>query len=301
MENDGVTGAAAVATDPQNPNPSGKTGGDAGKDKGNEQLTALQARITNLEKQNRELAESERYWADQARAAGEVEEVEEIRPQEVDPLAGDTPEKLVDELSSQGAAALSKRGFVSRKEAEEMARRVATEVAEQVAGRHVAGARQALESDAELVRDFPELNNEKSPMFVKTAEVFKGMVARDARMKNSPAALLSAAKIAKLEIAAEDRANGGGRGSRNDDDEPAHETEVERQARIAAQAGDRGHGRRTEEEDLDVDGGGLSARQKLIIDKMGVTEADYVKTAQNGIRMGRSVGLTPQGGRRRAN
>ena len=57
--------------------------------------------------------------------------------------------------------------------------------------------------DAVLARAFPDLRNHESPLFLKTAEIFKSIVAEDPRSIHSPETLLSAVLVANAQIGAE--------------------------------------------------------------------------------------------------
>lgn len=107
-----------------------------GKD---DSVTISKAELEGLHRTLRETQQSERDWAAMARRepqpepAGEPEE-EIDASQFVDPDAptgivdGDTPEKLVDDLAAQGVAALSKRGYVTAAQAQQIAVDVASKV-----------------------------------------------------------------------------------------------------------------------------------------------------------------------------
>jgi len=254
-----------------------KAGDGADKGKPKEEPTVSKKEYDALKKQNEELAESERYWAGQAKARPKPETDDtDDEPDQQDDAAGkpditddDTPEKFTDELSTKGMQALIKRGVLTRKEAESLFRKVAAEEAEKVVGRAV----RHLSTDAQMVREYPDLNDAKSPLFKKTGEVFQEMVAEDPALKKSPAALKLAARTAKLQLDLESRQNGHETRDRDTDDD--REQSRDRQRRIDAQNGDRGRGARSDIEDEDP---GLSPMQRKFLGQMKVSEEDFSKS-----------------------
>jgi hypothetical protein len=257
----------------------GKEGGDEGKDKtGGEdfaaQLKALNDKLTGLEKKNHELAESERYWAEQARAGGRREETpEEPEDDDDDPgIEGDTADKQVEEFSTDGVAALVKRGLLTKKDAREIARKEAERVAKQVVGK----AQKQYTADAELATEFPELSDESSELFQATKKIYREMVAQDDTLKRSPMGLTMAARLAKSQLQPAKPADNGGEPGPSRDD------------RIRKQ-GERGRSRGAAFQGEDEDR--LSPRQKGILAKFNadggpqVTEEEYTRRAKEGVRM----------------
>jgi hypothetical protein len=188
---------------------------------------AERAEIERLTRELQETKASEQFWAERARKSQPSAEDEEgetpvKRRAKAEPEDDEdeiSPEKLVDELSTKGLKALRDRGFVTKKEMAAEMRRVATEVAEKAADRRVTQERGKMTADAEIAREFPELQDAGSELFKRTSEIFRAEVQADPTLAKSPGALRMAARQAKSELNA---------------------TERKRVERVAAQSGDRG-------------------------------------------------------------
>lgn len=240
---------------------------------GKDETQALRDEIARLTKTNGELSTSERYWAGIAQGGHRADEPEDEEPK---PKRGkaeasadedlDDPATFVEALSTKGpkaiAAYLKREGYITKAEAEDLATKSSRAA--------VAVARQSLTQDAELVGAYPELRDEKSELFKLTGEIYRDMVKGDPKMKDSPAALKSAARSAKAELAlaAKDKAP-----AKNEDDDDA---ETRRQDRIAAQSGSRG--RRSsatfEEDDEDTMGPETKTLLKAFA-RYGVTDENF--------------------------
>ena len=236
-----------------------------------QQLDSLQKSVAERDKMIEELRASERYWAERA-AASTQQPDDEDQGDEPELIEDDNPDRFVEDLSNEGVAALKKRGLLTREEAMELAAKVAE--------KKISEATKRLETDAKIIREFPELQDEKSPLFQKTAEIFREMVAQDDTLKRSPNAMMLAARAARAEL-----------GSAT---QPAPES---REERIARQAGGRGvpaGSRQTEDDD------GLTDTQKRILSALNadggvqVTEEQYRARAREGVRM--STRMAIEGG-----
>ncbi len=255
-----------------------QSGGDADKGKGKDDSAALRAEIETLRKTNQTLSDSERYWADRAKANGngddEDEDDEKPAKKGKEPAPADDddddPAKFVDELSSKGpkaiAAYLKKKGYVTAAEASE----IATKTAKQA----VKAARESMTHDVELSRDYPDLQDPESELFKETSKIYKGMLKRDPKLKDSSAALLMAAENAKLKLQIE------GKGKSNSEDD----AEKDRQRRIREQGGDRGRRGSADFDDGDDDRMGPEA--KSIAAALGVSDKDYL-ASKKALRGGR--------------
>jgi hypothetical protein len=251
-----------------------KSGQEAGGGKGKEKdpTADLQKEIETLRTTNRQLTESERYWSERARANGRGEEdgAEDVddaaKPKkgaaEPEDEVDEDPSKFVDDLSASGIKALEKRGLITKKQATAMIEDIAEKVAERVANKVVKGARTAMTHDAELIQQYPELNDPESDLFKETSTIYQAAVKKDPSLKKSTVALMQAAEVASLRIKVRD---GAGRRQERDDD-------ADRTRRIREQAGDRSRRGGFEDEDAD-DSMGPEARH--IAQMLGVKEADY--------------------------
>lgn len=225
-------------------------------------MADLRAENARLAKTNGELADSERFWSERARAGEKPEPKEAPAPAATpaDEDDYDDPAKFVEALSTKGAKAvagyLKKAGYITKAEAEELATKSAKAV--------VDVARASLTADAELIGRYPELKDDTSALFKATAKHVKEMIADDPKLKNSPMVLKTAAKLAKLELAAADKEN-----------KPEETAEEKRQARIDAQSGSRGR-RAAASFDDDDDDTHIGSQAREIMDAMHVTDADYL-------------------------
>jgi hypothetical protein len=221
---------------------------------------SLQKRLEALEAELKAARESEKYWAELAKrySAPQAEEGEEEEGSEEQEEPVD---KFIEELSNHGLKALRKRGLVTMRDVEKL---VQSALAEE---------RKRMMADMELVRKYPELTDESSPVFARAREVYREMVERDPSLKNSPVALELAAKVAKAELAA----NGAGD--------------------TRSQAFERGAGRRSPGSDE----GRLSDYQKKIIEKFNadggvkITEEEYRRRASQGVNLAARAGIYRSG------
>jgi len=231
----------------------------------------LRRRLEASEQRIRELSDSERYWAEQARGRGTVtEEPDEDEPAPVDEEPEETPDEFLDRLSKEGKGAIvkavAKLGYLRK---EDVAK-VAAEVARGI----VSNERGKLTADAKLVSQYPELRDEKSELFQTTAGIYRELIADNPELKTSPGTLFMAARAAKAELAAKPKPARGG-----NDDEPRDyredREEDSRRRRIDAQQGDTGRGRSTPYEG-DDDPIGPAQRDVLdLFAKAGVDEKSY--------------------------
>jgi len=228
------------------------------------------ARVAALERELAESRESEKYWSGLARSGGPRQAAPEPEP-EADPeddgsefldadetpvIEGDSPEKLIDEFASEGVKALSKRGFITAKDAQRIAVETAMKVTHSLIGRE----RGKIDTDQKILGEFPELRDQTSELFKETAKRYQKAVAMDPAAKKTPAALYLAADAAKEALTAR------GRRERDDEDEP----ETDRRQRAASQDA-RPRGRATEEADDDM----LGSEARQIIKAMGISEKEF--------------------------
>jgi hypothetical protein len=269
------TGAGFDENDPLAPEPEERPtpGKPEEKQKEDPGLAALQARLDKLEKQNRELAESERYWAEQAKQGGKAAEKADD-PDDDLPAVEDidiSPDKFLEELEAKGPKAIldvvKKAGFVPAAEAKAMAERIADKRLQAERGR--------MQAEAQIFREFPDLADEESDLYKETARVFKEMVEEDPALANSTAAFKSAARLAQRSL------GGGGKAAGK---EPASLAErmlsESRRERVAQQGFSRGV--QSPGEDGDDE---LTPSQKAAARNLGVSDAEYRKYAKAGVTM----------------
>lgn len=243
-------------------------------DKGKDEVAALRKELADSRKLNEELRTSERHWADRAKAnEAPLDEDEDETPppanQDEDDEFDD-PAALLEGLTKNGKVTLSKiidryvkkAGLITKAEAEALATGKSAEA--------VAKAEKRLQSDARLVRELgDEINDENSPLFKRTAEVFQEMVNSSPEIKKAPASVQAAmvraaGKTAKALLKAEGTQETRRRPAATEDDED--ETESERRARISAQEGGRGKGGSFESED-EIGPETLEVMRRMGIDK----------------------------------
>lgn len=237
--------------------------GEKPKAKEPEGVTLSKKEHAELIKRIGELEGESRFWADKARgqaAKPEPDEDDGDEDEEDDDEPEDeNPDAVADDFATKGIEALVKRGVLTKKAAKALIIKEATRVAEKIAREKVSSAEKRLAMDSALMRDFPDLGDEKSPLFERTGAILREMVAEDASLRKSAAALRAAARAAKREIDAE--------GKRK----PA-EDDKDRLDRIRRQAGDRGDRGRSELEDGDED---VGPETKRMLDRLKVTEDDF--------------------------
>lgn len=232
--------------------------------------SAESKRITALEKELKETRDSEKYWADRARAGNaprheEPESDDEPEPEEPSRVARrqEKPEELLDDVSKEGLEALKKRGLITKEELD-----AAIAKAGRDAEARIANAQANANIDARIERDYADLKNPDSDLFKRAGQHFRDMVADDPSLKRSPATLVAAAKLAKKELEAEKKVADDKK--RNEDRGPS------RRERIDSQSSDRAPSGRSEADDDPVRE--LSPLQSQIVKHLGqygATEGAY--------------------------
>jgi hypothetical protein len=244
-----------------------------GQDKGSKEdnVTISRAELDALKRESNERAEAAKYWSGLHRqpraneAAAETDEVDprEFLDEEEATDDGDTPEKLVNDLASKGAAGLKARGFLTAKDAEKLIAKKSVEIAQELIGRE----RQKVSSDAMIMAEFPELKDQNSELFKATATRYQRAVAMDPNAKKTPAALYLAAEAAResLKRTAPVKA----REEEEEDRYNRPEREDDRRRRADSQDGRTRN--RGEVDDRDM----LGSEAKQIIAAMGISEDEY--------------------------
>ena len=273
LEVDDVDGIPSLEDDASPEDPGGDEkqdekqddkGGKDSKDSAGERLKALEKRLEDAERERNELRESERYWSERARAGKPAEQPKEDEvDDDLSDLLGDLKDddgdndKFIDELTGEGAAALRKRGFVTKKEAIELAREVAERVSARTSKKAVGAAEKKLQRDSRLLKEFPFIDDEDSEGFKLTGEYFRKAVGRNPARASDPDALWDAAEKAKIVLDERKKAVVAKGGNKN--------------ARVAAQA-DFGSASGMGDDDNE-----MSELEKKTARAFGITEDEYRK------------------------
>ncbi len=258
-----------------------QTPGAPGSGQGNEdKITISKADYERLNRELTETKQSERTWADMARrnAAPVQQAVEEPEEDDIDSEQfrdeeaadipdDDTPEKLVEDIASKGVSAIKGRGFITAKQAQDIAIETAKKVSRELIGRE----RQKITADTEVFREFPELRDPNSELFKATSIRYQKAVALDPGVKKTPAALYLAAEAARESL--KSKSGAGNRNTRQQEDEE------DRRQRANSQDGRPRGGRAVADED---DDDMLGDEAKQVIKLMGVNEADFKKYRDEG-------------------
>lgn len=251
-------------------------GGDKGGGKGKGKASEEESEIDRLRRENRELRESERHWAERAArvAEGEDDPESDDEPEPKDPVETDEePAKLIEDVTKHGAKALAKRGFLTVAQA----KKLFTEVAHEVASKTVAQSERRMGIDAQMFGEYPDLRDKDSALFKKTSVIFQDLVKTSADPRaaaHSPALLRAAARAAKAELKAE---SGGSRPRRDadDGDDYVDDAELGRRARVRAQQGERGGSMGGDDDFADVGPGTRS-----IMEAMGLSKEQQARAAK---------------------
>lgn len=195
--------------------------------------------------------EESRHWSEQARKpqapAPAPAPVEDALPEDAegftDLLAKNGP-KVIDQY-------LRQKGFISKAEAEQIADQRANEIVE--------AKTRTVSAESRIEREFPDLSNAKSPLYLRTSELLQEMVSLDPNAAKSPASLYAAAKAAKAELEARKPA-------------PVAPAPATREQRIAAQTMTRSYELEDDGSMSEVD---LTPGQQRMAKMLGVSDKDY--------------------------
>jgi hypothetical protein len=239
-----------------------------------EKVTLTRAEFDAMKRESAEARESERYWATQARGSNGRPAEPTVQLQDdgpdasefIDPdeqpqgIEGDTPEKLIDEFAASGVAALSKRGFITAKDAQKIAVDTALRVTQELIGRE----RQKMGTDAQIKQEFPDLWDQNSDLFKETAKHYQKAVAMDPNATKSPAALYLAAEAARASLGRRTPAR-----EDHEYEERGREREDDRRARATAQD-NRPNGKQ-QVDDMDM----LGPEAKEVARLMGISVKEF--------------------------
>lgn len=264
------------------------------------QLEELQAENARNKRRADDAEEDSRYWAARGRrAAADADET----PQPRTPAAPAavavvemTPEELVEGLNKEGLQALRKAGFISQAEFDAKLDDLRTELTG-----YVQGQRSDAEFNGRIATEFPTIARESAkvakdpryksddPLFLRTGEIYREMIADDAKLEKSPGTIMAAARAATRELQAEGK--GPARGGRRDEVEQGanrgpgpvgarrDETPARRRDRIERQRPDRGA-------DNDEERGGgdqFTAEQQSVMKHLNVKPEKFVAHRDAGL------------------
>lgn len=234
------------------------------------ELKQLRADLADTKRRLSETEADSRHWANEARRRPVETKPAVVEEEPDDTVVDETADAFLDDVSKEGLSALKKRGVVTREDLKAVVKEVMTEVDGKISST-VQGAK----LDQKMVEEFPELTKEAkeiekaaasgsrhtpSALYRRTAEIFRESVAEDPGLKNSPAAMLIAARQARAELKgnpAEKEANVETRATRRSRIEQA------RPARESAPGGD------------DTDAPDYSDDQLTVMQKLGVSEKEF--------------------------
>ena len=199
--------------------PEEKAAADAAKVVDPAEFKRVQKELRAERARAKESDETARYWAEQARNGGARP------PAAAAPPAEDTLDDvdLVDIITTKGAKGLGevmgRMGYVKR-----------SEVAQDINA-----SRAASNSEAAVLAKYPDLADNGSPMFERTAEIWN-LLRTDPHMAKSDNLMMIAARTASAELGLSvDQPR-----SRRREPDDDYDQELDRTERIARQSGDRG-------------------------------------------------------------
>lgn len=234
-----------------------------------QQLNARFDAIAEENRHNRELIQQ--FISRQQQPTRREEDPEDDEP-EVD---GD----IADDFATNGIEALTKRGVLTKKQAKDLIE----EIVDRRVGTAIEKSQKNLIKDAELAREFPELQDNTSDLFKRTKAIYEAELAEDPSAAKNPRTLNRAAKEARAELIAEGKYGRNSRGGEQDFDD----RETGRQRRIDAQSNDRS----SRQGGFEESGDELTPRQRMIIQRFKasgegeISEEGYKSRAKN-ISMG---------------
>lgn len=253
------------------------------KDKAPETISLTKAEHAALVRERDEARESERFWAQRARGGKEPEPAdadedvdttglvpEVTGVEDLDRAIFDNPEKWTDAITKGPKAIgayIKTLGLVTGAEA--------AEIAVKAAQRVVTGTVQGMQSDAQIMADFPDMKNNgadgttPSELFKLARPIYQNLVKMNGG-KQSSALIYAAAKAAKAELDAKAPKPK----PREDDDPYERYDEQERRDRADAQGARRGRSAPVEDDDA----GSLGPEAKAICVQMGIKEEDFIKS-----------------------
>lgn len=252
------------------------------KGKEPETVTIPKAEWERSQRETTELRESEKYWSQRARGGKEPEPADADEDvdttglvpavtgnEDVDEAIFENPEKWTDAITKGPKAIeafMRKAGYINSKEVAEIAIKAARQV--------VTGTVQGMQSDAQIMADFPDMKNNgadgttPSELFKLARPIYQKLVAMNGG-KQSSALIYSAAAQAKAVLDAK-----APKPKPADEDPYDRYDEQERRDRADAQGARRGRSAPVEDDDA----GSLGPEAKAICVQMGIKEEDFIKS-----------------------
>jgi hypothetical protein len=243
----------------------------AEEDPRDREMKQLRRELRRTGSRIRELEESERHWAEVARAGrgAEAEPTEKAAPAEQPEI------DVIDAITNEGVKGFEKvlkqLGYVKEADVQDRIERTRGQITQ----------------DARLLSKFPDLADEDSEFFAATAKRYEGLKKNNG-IRESGMLMELAAELAEKDLARRGDARTGKNRRREepepDDEDPDRggvEDEDERVERVRAQAGTRGQ-RPTRESAASEE---LSPLQRRIAKKFEISEDAYRKRAKAGVRM----------------
>lgn len=225
-----------------------------------EDAAALRSELEALRTQVAESNRNAQYWHEQARTRTPEPPARAAEPEPELPEAD-----LLDIITTQGAKGFDKymreRGFISRREAEQMASSLVNTTVAKVS------------AERELIDTYPELGDRSSEFFQSTAGHYGEL-----RKQGVPEALAMKLAAEKAEL------DGFKTGKVKTPTQARTDREAERQARIKAQAPERTT-RTQAPVDADEGDDTLTDHERHICQAMGISEEAYIARAKAGVRM----------------
>lgn len=266
--------------------------------KGAETVTIPKSEYERINRERDEFKNSERFWAERARASGrgdgnapatpaedevEIETADLLPKPEKVTGAADVDESIYEDPDKWLAAIAKGPGAVKALVAKATAGMVtpeqAAEIAAKVARRTVQVERTKMTTDSKLMTTYPELENKESELYQETAKEFRKLINFDPSAENSPTALFAAAGIAKARLEGK---KAKARPADDEDEDGYERVDVDRRRRVAAQDGS-GTGRGAA---VDDDDSNLGPQARSLIKGMGITDAEFL-AERNKIKNGR--------------
>lgn len=189
----------------------------AAKAKGSDGVTLSAKEYQRIQERLKEQEAETRYWAEMAKktASRANDGEDEDDPEDVKPAKGrkaapavedEDTDTFLRDVNARGLKAIKDRGFLTAAEAERLIEERAAAIADKIASQKVQKATDALHSDAQLIRQYPDLADAKSEFSKRVGEQIKELTAGDKDLMKKPGALIAAAaKVVKAEMAVEER------------------------------------------------------------------------------------------------
>ncbi len=259
------------------------------KSDADKEVDRLKQENADLKRRREEAEEDARYWSRRGQPQPKETDEEPAAPAPREVIK-EKPEKLLDDLTSEGLEALRKRGFITADQLEN----VLAENDKRTESK-IAAARADAEFGARLGTEFPEIAEDsarisrgekpKSEIFARASEIYRESIGLDPELKGSKSALILACRQAKAELTlkAQDNRNAvrNAEEERPRGDRPSPRERAERRReRIDSQRPDR-----ASSPDESAGDPSFSSQQTEVMKRLGVKPEEFTK--HRGARDGR--------------